>query len=227
LPAVAAPSRRELLAWERETLGIFVSGHPLADVQHLLQRTGATLVKDLRGWNEEVPVTVAGMVAGVRRTMTKAGQQILIAQLEDTTGACDVIVFSKLYPQVQQLFVPDATLVVKGRLRLRERPGAAPGEEPPIELTVQADVVTAFVAPANAAPPPSRGWHVEVSDRAQIDRLAALIDEWPGDVPVVMHASGRARRVSRAIAGDGRVRAELERIFGASGVREGEPGDAA
>jgi DNA polymerase III subunit alpha len=228
LPSVPAPSQREILGWERETLGIFVSGHPLADVQHLLERAGATLVKDLRTWNEEMPVTIAGMVAGVRRTMTKNGQQILIAQIEDTTGVCDVVVFSKLYPQVQQLFVVDATLIVKGKLRLRERPGAAPSEEPPIELTVQADQISAFVAPLHVAPPVSpRGWHLQVDVREQIDRLAALLDEWPGEIPVVIHARGRTQRLPRAIANDSRVRGELERIFGAPAVREGEPEDVA
>ena len=66
-----------------------------------------------------------------------------------------------------------------------------------------------------------RGWHVDVTDREQIDRLARLIDEWPGEVPVVMHVRGRSQRVARAIASDARVRGELERIFAPQGVREG------
>jgi hypothetical protein len=65
-----------------------------------------------------------------------------------------------------------------------------------------------------------RSWHVEVSAREQIDRLAALIDEWPGDVPVVMHARGRSKRVARGISNDANVRGELERIFGSASVRE-------
>jgi hypothetical protein len=62
---------------------------------------------------------------------------------------------------------------------------------------------------------------VEVTHREQIDRLARLIDEWPGEVPVVMHVRGRSQRVGRAIANDVRVRRELERIFDPNGVREG------
>ncbi|HEY1975730.1 MAG TPA: DNA polymerase III subunit alpha [Candidatus Baltobacteraceae bacterium] len=218
LPSVPAPSTREMLAWERETLGIFVSGHPLADGQEALLRAGATLVKDLNRLDDDAAVTVAGIVTSVRRTLTKAGQQILIAQLEDTTGSCDVVVFSKLYPEVHDRFVADAILVVKGRLRRRERPGAAPGEEPPVEVSVSANEVTPFVPPRARAP---RAWHVEVTSRDQIDRLAALIAEWPGEVPVMMHANGRSQRVARTIAADSRTRIELERIFGAAGVREG------
>jgi DNA polymerase-3 subunit alpha len=222
LPNIAAPTTREMLSWERETLGIFVSGHPLAEVAPLLARAGAVPVKDLRNVQDDATVTIAGTVTAVRRTLTKSGQQILISALEDTTGACDVVLFSKTYAQLHHLFESDAILIVKGRVRLRERPGPAPGDEPRIELSVAANEVTRFVPPAARAPAAStRGWHVDVTHRDQIDRLARLIDEWPGEVPVIMHVQGRAQRVARAIAGDARVRNELERIFAPQGVREG------
>jgi DNA polymerase III subunit alpha len=222
LPDVTAPATREMLAWERETLGIFISGHPLADIAPLLAGAGAMAVKELRALEDDTPVTIGGAVTGARRMLAKSGQQLLIAQLEDTSGACDVVVFAKLYPQVQQLFENDAVLIVKGRLRLRERPGAAPGEEPRVELSVAANEVARFVPPARSPSASSAlGWHVDVTDREQIDRLARLIDQWPGEVPVVMHVRGRSQRVARAIAGDARVRGELERIFAPHGVREG------
>lgn len=222
LPHVAAPTTREMLSWERETLGIFVSGHPLAEVTPLLTRAGAMPIKQLHELQDDANVTIAGAVAVVRRTLTKSGQQMLIAGLEDTSGTCDVVLFSKAYPQLHHLFESDAVLIVTGRLRLRERPGAAPGDEPRIELSVAANEVTPFVPPASVAPAAdARGWHVDVTHRDQIDRLARLIDEWPGEIPVVMHVQGRSQRVARAIASDVRVRSELERIFAPQGVREG------
>ena len=222
LPSVAAPTTREMLSWERETLGVFVSGHPLSEIAPLLARAGAIPIKELRNLADDAAVTVAGTVTGVRRSLTKAGQQILVAQFEDTTGLCDVVLFSKMYPQAHQLFQNDAILIVKGRVRLRERPGAAPGDEPRVDLSVAANDVAVFVPPAAAVLGGAvRGWHVDVTDRDQIDRLARLIDEWPGEVPVVMHVRGRSQRVARAIAGDARVRGELERIFAPQGVREG------
>ncbi len=222
LPNIAAPTTREMLTWERETLGIFVSGHPLAEIAPLLARSGALPIRDMQRIPDETAVTIAGAVTGVRRTLTKSGQQLLIAQVEDTTGVCDVVLFSKSYAQLHQLFENDAIVIVKGRLRLRERPGAAPGDEPRVELSVAANEVTRFVPPAvSFVAADARGWHVDVTDRDQIDRLARLIDEWPGEVPVVMHVRGRAQRVARAIASDSRVRGELERIFEPAGVREG------
>jgi DNA polymerase-3 subunit alpha len=222
LPSVAAPTTREMLAWERETLGIFVSGHPLAELEPALRRTGALPLKDLAKLQEDAAVTIAGTVTAVRRSITKSNQQILIAQLADTTGFSDVVLFSKAYAQFANLFEPDAILIVKGRLRLRERPGAAPGDDPNVELSIAANEVLNFVPPpALAVVASASGWHVDVTHRDQIDRLARLIDEWPGEVPVVMHVQGRSQRVARAIAGDARVRGELERIFAPSGVREG------
>jgi DNA polymerase-3 subunit alpha len=228
LPIQPAPSTRQLLTWEKETLGVFVSGHPLADVAHLLIRQGATPIKDLRAVGDDTPVTIAGLVASVRRAVTKMGQPMLVAQLEDTTGACEVVVFSKIYDQVNVLFKPDAVIVVKGRLRLRERRGVAPGEEAPLEVSIGVNEAMEFVPPVRPRDDSVRRrvWHVEVTAREQIDRLAALIDEWPGEVPVVMHARGRTKRVGKCIAADDRVRAELERIFGPAAVREGAAQDA-
>jgi DNA polymerase-3 subunit alpha len=220
LPALPPPNTMQALQWEKETLGIFVSGHPLADVADALARTGAVSVKDLRGREDDSFVTVAGMVASVRRTLTKAGQQILIAQMEDTTGTVDVVVFAKLYPQVSHLFEQDKILIVKGRLRMRERPGST-GEDAPVELSVSANEVLPFERPAYTAAP--AGWHVAVSNREQVDRLAALLDEWPGTVPVMARIGNRTQRLPRGIAADHRMRGELARIFGSEGVSEGLP----
>ena len=219
LPKIPAPHRREMLAWEKETLGIFVSGHPLEEVQPALTRTGATPIKELRNRPDDSPVTVAGTVTSARRATTRAGGQMLIAQVEDVTGGCEVVVFPKTYEQLEQLFERDRIVVVKGRLRLRERPGSRPGEEAPLEVSIGVNEAVPFKEAVTHAAA-VRGWHVEVSERNQIDRLAALIERWPGDVPVLLHAQGKIHRLPRTIAGDVRVRPELESIFGGGRVRE-------
>ncbi len=221
LPVLPPPTTMQALQWEKETLGIFVSGHPLADVADALARTGATPIKDLRSREDDSFVTVAGMVTGVRRTLTKAGQQILIATVEDTSGSCEVVVFAKLYPQVQGMFEQDKILVVKGRVRMRERPGAKQGEEGPVDVTVSVNEVTPFERPSRSSTP--AGWHVIVNTREQIDRLAAILEEWPGTVPVMARIGERTQRLSRGVAPDWRIKLELERLFGASNVSEGLP----
>jgi DNA polymerase-3 subunit alpha len=209
------------LAWEKETLGIFVSGHPLADVAEALARTGAMQIKDLRGIEDDAPARIAGLVTGVRRTMTKAQQQMLIATIEDMSGSIECVVFPKSYGQLQGAFVEDAIVVINGRLRLRERRGAVPGEETPVEFSISVNDVQRF---ERGAPPPEiPGFHVTVSTRNHVDALAQLLDESPGTVPLVFHISGQTKRSSRGIANAAYVKSELERIVGAGNVRIGYP----
>ena len=99
-PCVPAPSTREMLGvGEGDARRSSSRAIRSPTSQHVLDARG----RDARSRicatsNDEMPVTVAGIVTSVRRTMTKSGQQMLIAQLEDTTGVCEVIVFAKIYP---------------------------------------------------------------------------------------------------------------------------------
>ena len=221
LRPLPAPSTMVALTWEKETLGIFVSGHPLADVAEALARTGATTIKDLRGVEDDSPARIAGLVTAVRRTLTKAQQQMLIATIEDMTGSIECIVFPKSYPQLQGAFIEDAIVVINGRLRLRERRGAVPGEETPVEFSLSVNDVQAFQR--QAAPPDFPGWHVTVSSRSHVDALAQLLEESPGTIPLVFHISGQTKRSSRGIANAPYVKNELERIVGPANVRIGYP----
>jgi DNA polymerase-3 subunit alpha len=219
LRPMAPPSTLDALGWEKETLGIFVSGHPLADVAEALARGGAVAVKDLRAMEDDAPVRVAGLVTAVRRTMTKAQAQMLIANVEDMSGSIEVVVFPKQYAQLQGAFVEDTIVIVNGRLRLRERRGSNPGEDPPLELSVTANDVQVYER--GAEPPRVAGWHVTVSRREHIDELAAMLSEWPGPVPIVIHVNGDS--LLKTVAVSTQVRSRLIAIVGEANVREGPP----
>jgi DNA polymerase III subunit alpha len=220
------PSTMEQLGWEKETLGIFVSGHPLADVAEALARTGAVPIRDLRSYEDDSPVKIAGLVTSVRRTLTKAQSQMLIATVEDTTGAIETVVFPKQYADLQSRFVEDGIVVITGRLRLRERRGSTPGEEVPLELNVSVNEVQPFDRNSvRTVPRPPDGWHVTVTSRDHIDQLATIISEWSGSTvdttALVLHINGA--QVQRSISSDRRVRERLVAIVGESNVREGSP----
>ena len=223
LRPLPAPSTMEQLAWEKETLGIFVSGHPLADVTDALARTGAMPIRELRSAEDDSPARIAGLITAVRRTMTKAQTQMLFATVEDTTGAIECIVFPKQYAELQGRFVEDAIVVITGRLRMRERRGTTPGEDVPLELSVSVNEVQPFdrsAVRAATAPTPD-GWHVTVTMREHVDRLAVLISEWSGTTPLVLHINGSI--VQRGVASDRRVRERLVSIVGEPNVRDGAP----
>jgi DNA polymerase III subunit alpha len=219
LRSLPAPPVLEQLAWEKETLGIFVSGHPLADVAEALARGGALPIKELRERADDELVTVAGMLTGVRRTLTKAQQQMLIATIEDMSGSVECIVFPKSYVQLQAVFVPDAIVTLKGRVRFRERRGTLPGDEAPVELSVTVSEAKPFER--RFVPPPPTGWHVSASRKKQIDALDDLLRESPGGVPIVLHIGDHAERLAGGISNSVYVRHELESIFGGPSVWEG------
>ncbi len=211
------PPVLEQLAWEKETLGIFVSGHPLAGVADALGR-GAIPVKDLRERQDDELVTVAGMLTGVRRTLTKAQQQMLIATLEDMTGSVECIVFPKTYAQLQAAFVPDAIVTLKGRVRFRERRASVPGDDVPVEISVTVNEVKPFER-SEPAPAPN-GWHVAARSVAEIDALATLVARSPGTTPIVLHVGNAAERMPGGIANGSYTKHELESIFGRPRVWE-------
>ncbi len=165
------------------------------------------------------------MVTSVRRTLTKTGQQILIAQIEDTTGSCDVVVFSKIYPSVQHLFNADQILVVKGTVAFARAAGRDAGRRTARGAFDRRKRGHGFRA-AGARVRGARGARMaRRRDVARSDRpaCAAVVDEWPGDVPIVMHARGRSQLLNRTVSSDVRLRGEFERIFGRGNVREGAP----
>ena len=218
LRQLPAPPVLEQLGWEKETLGIFVSGHPLADVADALARGGAVAIKDLRDKQDDEFVTIAGMLTAVRRTLTKAQQQMLIATLEDMSGSVECIVFPKTYAQLQATFIADAIVTLKGRVRFRERRGSVPGADTPVELSVTVNEAKAY--DRHVLPPPPKGWHVTASSAKEIDALAQLLDESPGGVPIVLHVGESAEQMPRGISNSIYVKGELESIFGGMRVWE-------
>ncbi|HZW72700.1 MAG TPA: OB-fold nucleic acid binding domain-containing protein, partial [Caldimonas sp.] len=147
LPNVTEMSPAQRLALEKEAIGVYISGHPLADkVDELARRTTSTIAA-LQETTEDDVVWVGGVITSARRVITKSGDQMLIARLEDQTAAIETMVFPKWYAELAPLFNADAIVVVKGRVKERRALGrpaavAAPtgdtGEDERPELTLQA-----------------------------------------------------------------------------------------
>lgn len=126
LPVVAEPPAALRLAQEKEAIGFYVSGHPLAEKADSLARRTTAAIRDLRELAEDDVVTIGGVVIAARRVVTKSGGQMLVAKLEDLTGAVEVLVFPNVYQLLSPVFVEDSVVVVKGRVRERRPPGRMP-----------------------------------------------------------------------------------------------------
>ena len=110
--------KRERLAFEREMLGLYVSDHPLHGLEAVLRqetdRTTAALGED------GAVVTLAGILSGVQRRITRQGAPWASAVLEDIDGSVEALFFPRTYEEVGQYVAEDAIVVLKGRVNRRE-----------------------------------------------------------------------------------------------------------
>jgi len=114
---VAEWKKEDLLAAEKDTLGLYLSGHPIdVYIQELDQFTSCRLVDiDVGQGKGKKSVTLAGLVVGVRIMNTKSGSRMAFLQLDDKTARVEVGVFGELYDQRRDVIHKDKVLVVKGK----------------------------------------------------------------------------------------------------------------
>jgi DNA polymerase-3 subunit alpha len=178
--------QKELLAGERETLGLFVSSHPLAEIADQLRRKVDVPIRDLPTRQEGETVTIGGLIGSVRQTMTRKGDPMAFVQLEDMTGAVEVVVFAKAYTAARALLEQDRTVLVRGRVDQR-----GGGETK----------LVAFEVLSFDAVPVIGMIRIEVDARTApadaIERLRRICEEHHGDHPVVvdLQTSAGSRRL--------------------------------
>jgi len=115
--------RKELLEYEKESLGIYISGHPLDAYRSLLVKHASCNTGDLERMSDGTELIIGGMVQSVRKITTAKGDLMAFVNLEDYRGVADVVVFPRTYEQVRELLEEGEMLVVKGKLQIRnDRP---------------------------------------------------------------------------------------------------------
>jgi DNA polymerase III subunit alpha len=106
-----------LLAHEKEMLGLYVSDHPLLGVEGLLARMTDATISSLAERAQGEVVTVGGVVAGLLKRVTKRGEVMVTAMLEDVSGASiETILFPRTLEQYGDVVSPDAVVLVKGKV---------------------------------------------------------------------------------------------------------------
>ena len=121
-PAVETPEwpRAELLAAEKETLGFYLSGHPLEDEAPRLRGLVSHTSTRLREVKQTQPATLAGIVTALKKRRTRKGDDMAVFQLVDLEGGVEVIVFPEAYARNRSLLVEDAALFVSGNVEIDE-----------------------------------------------------------------------------------------------------------
>ena len=202
-PPIAAAEfeKAELLRLEKETLGLYVSEHPLSSVRDQLRRkTDATLGEIERRRDGEV-VTVGGIVAGVKQMTTKRGDLMVFLTLDDPTGTSEVVVFSATYNAVRELCVADRVLIVKGRVDHKQAG----------ETKVIASEITAFEA-VHERREVRFALDAREAPAGVLRELARLVREFPGESPVYLSLDTSEGPKTFALGPEFRVRPDADFI---------------
>ena len=110
----------DLLALEKEALGLYLSGHPMAKWRQLVSEFTQLNLEDLEGFADQEQLLVAGVIGGVRRRLTKKNQPMATLILEDEVGSLDVLVFPSVFRKRGGLVQEGKALVIWGRLDIQE-----------------------------------------------------------------------------------------------------------
>jgi len=107
------------LAWERELLGLYVSGHPLDKYREKLEKNEYTIKRTKEGFGEGMITVVSGIVESVREILTKKGDRMAFVKISDFNESIEIVSFPEVYKKYIELLKTDNCIAVKGRVSTR------------------------------------------------------------------------------------------------------------
>ncbi len=216
-PDVGEFEMAQKLAFEKEVLGIYVSGHPLQDYMASMEKQitakstdfepdeerGLAVVKDGRNY------IVGGLISNVTVKLTKTNQNMAFVTLEDLYGTVEVILFPRDYQKYRDLLVVDTGVYVRGRASVSEENGKLVAETVismdavPTEIWIQVENIGCF--------------------QEKRDMLYNIIRRAPGDREIIIY-SREEKAVKRLpsyenISGEAPVFEELQNLFGEKNIK--------
>jgi len=171
VPDLPEFSDKELLAMEKEMLGFYVSGHPVAPYARQIKSQASHDISRLSSLEDGAQVTVGGIITYVRRTVTRRGEAMAYVTLEDTSGVVEVLIFPRVYARLNPLLEEDRVVVLSGRLSRNED-----------EFKIFADKIQ-WLPEIN-----SKKLYIQVFNRQKtLEKIKPLLDEYPGQTPVYLY----------------------------------------
>jgi DNA polymerase III subunit alpha len=188
--------KRELLALEKESLGLYVSEHPLDAVRDQLRRKTDCRLADVERRRDGEVVTVGGIVSALKQLTTKKGEPMVFLRLDDLSGSLETVVFNSVYAAARELLAADRVLVVKGRVDHKE------GETKLIALEIVPFETSADKAEVRLRLDARR------APAGTIRELAEVVRRFPGEAEVLLELETSGGPQVYAFGPDYRVRPE-------------------
>jgi DNA polymerase-3 subunit alpha len=210
-PDVEEWPENQLLAQEKEVLGLYVSSHPLARHATLLERFSTITLADLPSLAEGHEIRIGGLVSNAKIHVTQRNRKMAFVTLETLESPCEVVVFPELYEQKAELLVPDMVVMLRAKVSYRNDEVSLLAEDiVPID-----DTEKRF----------TEAVHIRLStvglDEALLTRLAELLDAQSGSCDVFLHCVTPERdeiivhaTPSCMVAPSERLCRELEELLG-------------
>ena len=212
--------QRELLRLEKETLGTYLSSHPLAEVKEALRARVDCPLSGLESKADGSIVTVGGIVTECKRIRTKRGDPMMFATLDDVEGQVEMLILGQVFADAGDEVVVDAVLVVRGRLDHKER-GDSKLLVQEIEVFRPSEDEVAKARAARDLGPVLLKIDAARFGASLIEELKAIFEHFPGDSEVLLEMETRQGSRRLRFGSDYRVRpsaaldAELDALLGA------------
>jgi DNA polymerase-3 subunit alpha len=219
-------SRSELLAAEKEAIGLFISEHPLKEVGPALRGRCDSTLAEVAGRRDGDWVTVGGMVTQSKKIKTKKGDMMMFATLYDLDASVEIIVFAKALNASEEALETDSIVLVRGKVDHKDRDTTCLVAQQverfePSESEVHAAKAKA-VEEARMLPPSALRLRLDATalPATALGELKDVLAEYPGDADVVIELStsaghrrlklGPSFRVTRSAG----LHAQLEQLLG-------------
>lgn len=222
IPKLAEMKKADLMLLEKETTGIYLSGHPMDDYRHLLKGTHVVAIGALMDeestYQDDQIVSIAGIVQSIKMKTTRNNSMMSYVTIEDDTAAIEMLAFSNVISQYGNYLRENTPVVITGRLSLRDDKDpqivinrARPMSDFTDRPVVQEPVVhqrlsgTLYLRLPSEADPVFR-------------KVRAIINMFPGGSKVVVYFADTKLRRGTACALDSRMLEELKNLLGESNV---------
>ncbi len=227
IPKLKELNKADLLAMEKETTGIYISGHPMDDYRPYLRSTHVVhigqLMEEESSYTDDDIVSVAGIVQTVKMKTTRSNSMMAYVTVEDDTAAMEMLAFSNVLNQYGGYLRENSPVVITGRLSLRDN------KEPQIVINRArpiSDYADGDPEPApppqqmREAPPPLGTLYLRLPSESGnlFPKVRAMLNMFPGNSGVVVYfADSKQRRGSRCAIADSLLR-ELTNTLGEGNV---------
>ncbi len=180
LNTIEEAPREEILAWERELLGLYLTEHPLAKVADKIAKIVSAKIAELEVLENEVKeVKIGGIIASVRKTLTKVNKaEMCFIKLQDESGSIEVVVFPRTYEAARNILVPDRIVIITGKLEA--------SEDNPVVIADKVNSLEDFDQEENFEDEILEVTLPKEADRILLAQIYQVLKANPGDMPIYL-----------------------------------------